>query len=465
MPRVARGVAAVRGLAGALVRVARERVLSVAWPLRVVTRLVRDLVVTPHAELALRCAAFQAQLESASRQGRLHRSQPSRAERALLAALLPRLPDWKEICYLVQPATVLKWHREGFKILWAYRSRPRRWPRRRRVTEDVARLVQHMGRHCRTWGAERIRGELGQLEVHHCKRTVQRLLAERGPRLDGPTWGAFWRTSILPGFQELWHALLRWLRRLGRLVELLCALVWAARGRPSLEVDADAGGLDEPDPQEDDDSESAGDAPREGDDPPWAALIRQHLDETWACDFFTVVTVDYELLYVFFVLELGSRTIRHWNVTQNPTRAWTTQQFREATAWSEGPRFLIRDRDGKFSAQCDDVLHACGTEVLLTSPRRPIENCFAERWVRVARDELFHHVLVWGEHDLRAKMRELVEHYHARPHQGLGQRSPNEVAGQLTARPPPRPVTERVGESFGCEPALGGLHRRYHRAA
>jgi hypothetical protein len=133
--------------------------------------------------------------------------------------------------------------------------------------------------------------------------------------------------------------------------------------------------------------------------------------------------------------------------------------------WGEGPRFLIRDRDGKYSGQGDDVLRACGTEVLLTSPRRPVENCFAERWVRTARDELFHHVLVWGEDDLREKMRELVEHYHARPHQGLEQSSPNEKAGRSPSRPPPSPEAELVCGPFRCEPVLGGLHRRYHRAA
>jgi len=187
-----RGAAAFgRGLRAsrARLRSAAARARAAGGPLRLAGRAVRDLV-TPRAVLALENTALRAQLESAARQGRLRRSQPSRGERVLLAALLPRLPAWKEVCFLVQPATVLRWHRHGWRLLWAYRSRRRPRPRRR-VAEDVAELVRDMGTRCPLWGAERIRGQLLQLEVRLSKRTIQRLLAERGPRPSGPTWGAF----------------------------------------------------------------------------------------------------------------------------------------------------------------------------------------------------------------------------------------------------------------------------------
>jgi hypothetical protein len=328
------------------------------------------------------------------------------------------------------------------------------------VGEEVVRLVQHMGENCSLWGAERIRGQLLQLCVARSKRTIQRLLAERGPRRDGPSWAVFWKTSILPGLQGLIRFLQRAVGLLRRLVEFLCALAWAARGRPGQPaVDEN----DLPDPEETGDaSEDASED--EDEDHAWAQFVRDHLDQTWACDFFTVVTVDYQVFYVFFVLELGPRRVRHWNVTQHPTQSWTAQQFREATAWCEGPRFLIRDRDSRYSGQGDDVLEAGGTEVLLTPPRRPVCNSFAERLVRTARDELFHHVLVWGEDDLRAKLRELFAHYHARPHQGLEQRSPDRVSGCASPRSPPREA-EHVSGPFRSEPVLGGLHRRYHRVA
>jgi len=125
------------------------------------------------------------------------------------------------------------------------------------------------------------------------------------------------------------------------------------------------------------------------------------------------------------------------------------------------------NRDKKYSGQADDVLRACGTEVLLTPPRQPVANCFAERFVRTARDELFHHVLVWGEHDLRRKLGELVGHYHERPHQGLGQRSPREVAGSVSRAPPAAPgrVLRFGGGRVRSEPVLGGLHHSYRLAS
>ena len=296
--RFSRTVSARVGAVVARTRSLAEEVRVTVGPAAVLARLTKDLLATSRARLALQNAALRVELQSVARQyGPFHRSQPNRYERLLLAGLFRALPEWRELCVLVQPATVLRWHRQGWRLLWTYRSRRPR-ERRRRVAHDLARLVQDMGRRCRLWGAERIRGELLDLDVHLSKRTIQRLLAERGPRLRGPSWVAFWWGSLRPALARLAGAA-------GRLLELVLAIVWALRGRPG----DGAGDLDDAVREEE---AGEDDAPEdEAQDPEWATFARDHLDETWASDFFTVVTVDYQILPVFFVLELASRRVRH----------------------------------------------------------------------------------------------------------------------------------------------------------
>ena len=189
----------------------------------------------------------------------------------------------------------------------------------------------------------------------------------------------------------------------------------------------------------------------------WATFVRNHLDVTWACDFFTVPVGLCSQVYVFFVMELGTRRILHWNVTAHPTDEWLAHQAREVTAWGQGPRFLIRDRDGKFGGRFDAVFQSVGTQILRTPPQQPVANCFAERWVGTARRLLFDHLIVLGEEHLRVHMARLVAHYNGqRPHQGLAQRIPDEVRA-----PRERPAAGPIRSVQ----VLGGLTHHYERDA
>ena len=82
----------------------------------------------------------------------------------------------------------------------------------------------------------------------------------------------------------------------------------------------------------------------------WATFVRNHAKAVVAADFFNVVTVSFRVLYVFVIMEIGTRKMLPFNVTAHPTAEWTLQQFREAIGCEHDYRFVIVDRDGKFSA-------------------------------------------------------------------------------------------------------------------
>ena len=118
----------------------------------------------------------------------------------------------------------------------------------------------------------------------------------------------------------------------------------------------------------------------------WTTFIHNHLDQTWACDFFVVVTARFRVLYVFVVLSLGRRRVVHVGVTDHPTAAWTAQHMVEAAADADfAPRFLLRDRDSIYGANFRRRVRGLGTRVLLTPPRTPQANSFVERVIGTLR--------------------------------------------------------------------------------
>ena len=103
----------------------------------------------------------------------------------------------------------------------------------------------------------------------------------------------------------------------------------------------------------------------------WRTFVRNHAQSIVACDFPVVVTTRFRTLYVFLLMEVGTRRIVHCNVTAHPTAPWTLQQLREAIPSDHSYRFLIHDRDAIFSAEVDQQRKAFGLRVLHTPARAP----------------------------------------------------------------------------------------------
>jgi len=182
-----------------------------------------------------------------------------------------------------------------------------------------------------------------------------------------------------------------------------------------------------------------------------------------ACDFFTVETLWLGRLYVLFFIELGSRRVHLAGCTANPNGPWTAQQARQL-AWSlsELPtpiRFLIHDRDSKFSKVFDEVFRNEGVEIIRTPFRAPKANAFAERWVGTVRRDCLDWILIVSRRQLEQVLRVYVDHYNShRPHRALGL-TPPAPERRLRLVSPASP--ERVHR----RDRLGGLIHEYAVAA
>jgi putative transposase len=295
------------------------------------------------------------------------RLQPT--DRALLAALSRLLPRARWSVFLVQPETLLRWHRRMICRRWTYPTTSHGRPA---ISDEAQQLVVRLARENPRWGYQRIHGELLRLGVRVSASSIRRVLR--------------------------------------------------------------AHGLDP--------------APRRA-ATSWRAFLRQQAAGILACDFFTVDTVFLQRVYVLFVIELGSRRVHLVGVTAHPTGWWVAQQARNLVAVLDDQatafKFLIRDRDTKFSRAFDHVWRSTGTEVIRTPVQAPNANAVAERWVGSVRRECLDQLLIVGCRQLAGVLRVYVEHYNRhRPHRSLGHMAPV-----------PSVLAEPKGGSI-----LGGLRRR-----
>jgi transposase InsO family protein len=207
-------------------------------------------------------------------------------------------------------------------------------------------------------------------------------------------------------------------------------------------------------------------APRRG-GPTWTQFLRAQATGLLATDFFTVETVGLTRLYVLFVVEVERRRVYLAGITAHPTGAWVTQQARNLLMDLDDRvlrfRFLIRDRDTKFTSAFDAVFTAAGVEVVKIPPRAPKANAYAERWVRTVRHECLDWTLIWSPRQLRQVLTDYLEHYNrVRPHRALDLRPPDPVRPVrpvVVTRQAPAPADVRRVD------VLDGLIHEYQRAA
>jgi putative transposase len=133
---------------------------------------------------------------------------------------------------------------------------------------------------------------------------------------------------------------------------------------------------------------SRGAAPRDGArSQTWTTFVRNHARAVLACDFFVTVTARFRVLYVFVVLEVGTRRILHWNLTEHPTAEWTAEQLPMVVSGEQAHRWLIHDRDSIYSEGVDATVAAMGLSSLKTPVRAPQANAFCERLIGTIRRE------------------------------------------------------------------------------
>jgi transposase InsO family protein len=294
--------------------------------------------------------------------------------------VLARLFDWRDALVVVQPATMVRWHRAGWRLLWRMKSRAGRSP----IPIELRELIRRMARENVLWGEERIANELLlKLGIRISPRTVRKYMPNRPP------------------------------------------------GRPR-------GGLR------------------------WSTFLKSHARGIRACDFFVAVTATFRMLYVFVVIEHGTRRLAHVNVTTHPSAAWTLQQLREVIANADAHRYLIHDRDSIFARHLDDSIRALGLAVLRSPISSPKANAICERVIGTIRRECLDWMIPLSETHLRAILREWVTHYNGgRPHSALGPGTPGPPAGSArTSKAEPRRLWT-PGALVRATSVLGGLHHEY----
>jgi len=200
-----------------------------------------------------------------------------------------------------------------------------------------------------------------------------------------------------------------------------------------------------------------GPAPRRS-GPGWREFLRAQAATIVACDFFTVESVLLRRYYVLFFVAHANRRVWFAGCSPNPTGAWVTQQARNLglDLADHGARFLIRDRDSKYSGSFDEAFRTAGIRIVQTPVRAPKANAIAERFVRTVRGECLDWLLILNRRHLERVLRVYIEHYNTqRPHRALKLQPPQ------PQEPPPTATTGAIRR----HDRLGGLIHEYYRDA
>src|SRR5215813_1129529 len=331
--------------------------------------LIRCLIM-PRVALATEILALRQQLIVLNRS--VKRPQLRDRDRFFWAMLSKLWKDWREVLVIVKPDTVVKWHRQGFKLYWKWKSRAR-GVGRPKIDQEIRELIRKMSRENPLWGVPRIQAELHLLGFDVEESTVAKYRVK----------------SKKPPSQT------------------------------------------------------------------WKSFLRNHVGQIAAIDFFTVHTLSFRTLYCFIILLHDRRRVVHFNVTAHPTAVWTAQQMIEAFPEDSAPRYLLRDRDQIYGEEFRLRVKGMQIEEVITAPRSPFQNPYAERVIGSIRRECLDHLLIIDENHLRRVLRDYFDYYHnSRPHQSLERNSPA-----------PREIEAPSKGKVIAIPQVGGLHHRYQRAA
>lgn len=192
--------------------------------------------------------------------------------------------------------------------------------------------------------------------------------------------------------------------------------------------------------------------------PSWREFLQAQAASIVACDFFTVESVFLRRYYALFFIVHGSRRVWLAGCTTNPTGAWVTQQARNLGLdfSDQRMRFLIRDRESKYTGAFDEVFRSEGLRIVKTPVRSPKANAIAERFVRTVRAECLDWLLVLNRRHLERVLRVYTDHYNReRPHRALRLQAPEHDE---------RHESSSVGE-IQRRDRIGGLIHEYYRAA
>lgn len=197
----------------------------------------------------------------------------------------------------------------------------------------------------------------------------------------------------------------------------------------------------------------------------WADFLRSQADAILARDFIETVTLTGQRQYILTVIEHATRRVRVLGATAHPAAGWTIQAARNLAMDLDDAgaraRYLIRDRDAKYPALFDAVLHDAGIRVVLSGIRVPRMNSIMERWVLTCRRELLDRTLIWNQRHLLHALREFETHHNVhRPHRALRQAAP--------LRPAPEPIStpaQIIRLDIRRHDRLGGTLHEYRYAA